>query len=78
MVTVASTAPADAVDWEAVEKVAATLGPRSRGLVRVRNLDALRVWAPAAADATAVWSLDTALRYRLLARLVGADQDGAK
>jgi hypothetical protein len=58
------------IDWDAVNQIAEQLGPRTRGLVTVRNVVGLRIWARAAADTTAAWSIPTAQLYERLAELI--------
>jgi hypothetical protein len=69
------TVTAGAIDWATVDRLVQGLGPRTRGLVAVRNVVGLRAWLPAAAEMSRAPQL--AEMYVELARLVGAEPWGA-
>jgi len=62
---------ADTIDWAAVEAAAARCGPRTRGLVAVRNEAGLREWAARAVSISENYHPNVAAAYRDLAALVG-------
>ena len=69
---------ADAIDWAKIEKVAQELGPRTRGLVRARNVVGLRAWLGYAVAHDENWPASVALLYERLFELVTSSEDGAR
>jgi hypothetical protein len=59
------------VDWAAAEVAASRLGPHTQRLVVVRNVDALAVWLPRAAETSRNRAPTVADLYDELASLVG-------
>jgi hypothetical protein len=65
------------IDWAAVEAIAKKLGPRTRGLVRVRTVVGLRAWLAYAVTADRNWPAEVAALYEELFALVVSSSDGA-
>jgi hypothetical protein len=59
------------VDWAVANRLARECGPRTLGLVEVRNLDALTTWLPTVAAATRKYLPAAADRYLSLAVVLG-------
>jgi hypothetical protein len=70
-------APVVTIDWVKVEKVAKELGPRTRGLVRARNVVGLRGWLAYAVAHDENWPPSVALLYERLFELL-TPKDGAR
>ena len=70
-------APVVTIDWAKIEKVANELGPRTRGLVRARNIVGLRSWLAYAVANCESWPPAVALLYWELHELIALSRDGA-